>query len=219
MDRQQAEPLYKKLEQRVLEIAKSLGAELTPKGTPQPNEEPYYLDKGMFIGVIEQIPYTNSRFSMKLPKGSDYTDHPSARGVEYEVLLRRALFSENVEHKPLSPALEAVHLLGKYGLRNYSSAMLTRRMMADKEVVNVIDDYKEPVFLLGKIRIQDRRGDHTLRISRPLIIGPRADMIDIDQWERDNSQCFEDGYAVKLNLGPFGRTTFCYQKRVNPTFR
>jgi len=218
MNSKQSEKLYQLLEQRVVALAKSVGAEIAPRITVQQGEQPVYLNHSLFMGILDQIPYESNDISMKLPKGPDYIDHLSARGVEYEVLLRRAIFPENVINESLSKAEEAFHWLNKYGARSYSSAILTRRLIADEDITYSIENYDEPVLLLAKVRVVDSRDKSVVRVSRPLIVGPTENMIHINQWEKDNSQCFQDGRVFKIGLGPLGRTTFSYQRRIEPRF-
>ena len=148
-------------------------------GIIPPNSEMFFD-----ILVNAYIP-KSSRFYESLPDKQQLLEETN----RYHYLsLRRVLRNRNARNYQLSGLKQAYEAIAS-ALKIYSSDVLSRRLRADKELVEMMAESRHPFSLLGKFQTYDYDNpDERLFIeTRPVLVIPDAkDITKILKWEEAN---------------------------------
>ena len=150
------------------------------------------VDRDLFLGVLKvaEIP-ESSRFHEDLPDKQQL-----AEGLDRYAYfsLRRVLRNRNAENYRLSAwknTFEAV--MSAFGA--YSSDVLTRKIRADGEIVDMMARNEHPFSLLAKCKTYDfgNSEGRLFVVTRPVLVIPGVKDIDrILAWEEDNTAYEEE---------------------------
>jgi len=162
-------------------------------------------ERELFLNILvsAEIP-DSSKFYENLPEKKQLSEEFN----RYHYLsLRRVLRNRNARNYRLSEWKKAYEAIAS-AMRIYSSDSISRNLRANKDVVEMMAECREPYSLLGKFKIYDfNNPDKALFvISRPVLIIPGAkDKGPIYEWENDNTTHEEEVGII-----------FRHLKRINP---
>jgi hypothetical protein len=145
------------------------------------------IDKGLFLNELVSVDVPqSSRFYEVTPGKRQLVE---GTGSYHNLSLRRVLRNENARNYQLSQWKKAYEtVLSAFGA--YSSDALSRNLRADRTLVDMMANCKEPFSLLGKLESYDfdNPDDCLFIVTRPVLVVPGAkDRNPIYEWEEANT--------------------------------